>query len=178
MRVTGEGSSKGSAARATDALAVLHTLASSEATAADALALLHELQVHQVEVDLQTEELRDSRTELEAELRRQTAHYDALPVACFTVDRELVISELNLAGASLLGLGRDDACGFPLGTLLSAASALALQQLLLNMAPDAGRAAAILQWVPRQGPQSSLRADIGPDPTGAGFMLVLSEVAA
>ena len=40
-----------------DAMAVLHQLASSPATAADAMALLHELQVHQVEVDLQQEEL-------------------------------------------------------------------------------------------------------------------------
>ena len=59
--------------QATDALAVLHAMASSQDTAGDALALLHELQVHQVEVELQAEELRDSRTELEAALRRQTA---------------------------------------------------------------------------------------------------------
>ena len=177
VRLGGGGSPMRSpTARATDALAVLHALASSQATAGDALALLHELQVHQVEVDLQAEELRDARIELEVALRRQTAHYDALPVACFTVDRELIISELNLAGASLLGLGRDDACGFPLGTLLSAASASALQQMLLNMTPDAGSAAAVLQWVPRQGSSRNLRAAIGPDPAGAGCLLVLTEV--
>ena len=177
MRLAGGGSTnRNPTSRTTDALAVLHALASSQATAGDALALLHELQVHQVEVDLQAEELRDARNELEAALRRQTAHYDALPVACFTVDRELVVSELNLASACLLGLGRDDACGFPLGTLLSAASALALQQLLRNMAPGAGSAAAVLQWVPRQGPPRNMRADIGPDPAGAGCLLVLTEI--
>jgi hypothetical protein len=36
---------------------VLHALASSPQTAADALTLLHELQVHQVELDLQAQEL-------------------------------------------------------------------------------------------------------------------------
>jgi hypothetical protein len=48
------------------ALGVLHELASSPSTAEAALALLHELQVHQVELDLQDEELRRSRAELEA----------------------------------------------------------------------------------------------------------------
>ena len=46
---------------ASEALKVLHDLAASPATAADALALLHELQVHQVELDLQAEALRESR---------------------------------------------------------------------------------------------------------------------
>ena len=55
----------------TAALRVLHALASSPATAADAIALLHELQVHQVELDLQYEELQGSNSELEASLDRQ-----------------------------------------------------------------------------------------------------------
>lgn len=175
---SGIGSTSTPAARAADAMAVLHMLATSQATAGDALALLHELQVHQVELDLQAEELRDSRAELEAALRRQTALYDAQPVACFTLDRELVVTDLNLAGASLLGLGRDDACGLPLRRQLSAASALKLQQLLLNIVPGAGRAAALLQWVPQEGPSRSVRADISADPMGAGYLLVLTELSA
>lgn len=162
--------------RATDALSVLHAMACSQDTAGDALALLHELQVHQVEVELQAEELRDSRTELEAALQRQTALYEAQPVACFTVDRELVVAGLNLAGARLLGLDRDEACGLPLGNLLPAASATALRQMLLALAPGTGHAASVLQWVPRQGPQRSMRADVGHGPAGAGYLLVLTEL--
>jgi hypothetical protein len=52
---------------ATDAFRVLFELASSPDTAGDALALLHELQVHQVELDMQTEELMHSRAELETD---------------------------------------------------------------------------------------------------------------
>ena len=170
--------------QATDALAVLHAMASSQDTAGDALALLHELQVHQIEVELQAEELRDSRIELEAALRRQTAIYDAQPVACFTIDRELVVTELNLAGARLLGLDRDEACGLPLGTLLSPASAAALQQMLLTLAPGTGEAAKVLQWVPLKWPLEgplkgrlhSVRADVGRDPSGTGYLLVLTEL--
>jgi len=67
-RLPGAAGAKGAAGGATDALAVLHELASSPATAADALALLHELQVHQIELQLQDEELRRSRAELESAL--------------------------------------------------------------------------------------------------------------
>eukprot|EP01030_Chromulinospumella_sphaerica_P004249 gene4249-4160_t len=50
---------------ATQALRVLFDLAANADTAADALALLHELQVHQVELDLQTEELSQSLLQLD-----------------------------------------------------------------------------------------------------------------
>ena len=40
----------------TEALTLLHGLASTPQTASDALKLLHELQVHQVELDLQHEQ--------------------------------------------------------------------------------------------------------------------------
>ena len=177
LRLAGGKSTTNPTARATDALAVLHTLASSPATAGDALALLHELQVHQVEVDLQAEELRDSRADLETALRRQIVLYDAQPVACFTVDRELVVSEVNLAGASLLGLSREEASGLSLWPLLVPASALMLHRLLQNLGPASSHAARVLQWVPQGGPPRSLRADIGPDPAGAGFLMVLTELS-
>ncbi len=79
---------KGSEARldGSPALRVLYDLASSPSTAPDALALLHELQVHQVEVDLQDEELRRSRAEMESSLNRQVQLYDYAPVGCFTLD--------------------------------------------------------------------------------------------
>lgn len=177
LRIAGPGNTKTPAARATDALVVLHGMASSQDTAGDALALLHELQVHQVEVEMQAEELRESRTELEAALQRQTALYDAQPVACFTVNRELVILGLNLAGASLLELARDEACGLALGPLLDSTSAKALQQALPALVPGAGRAQMALQWLQPDKPPRSLRADIGCDPVGGGYLLVLTEMS-
>ena len=96
---------------ASAALGVLHELASSPATAADALALLHELQVHQVEVDLQAEELHASRAELETALHRQIQLYDFAPVGCFTVDPGGALLELNSTGAELLGSARDALLG-------------------------------------------------------------------
>lgn len=68
--------------------------------------LLHELQVHQVELEMQNEDLRTSRAMVEAGLTRYTELYDFSPLAYFTLDRCGTILQTNLAGASLLGLER------------------------------------------------------------------------
>jgi PAS domain S-box-containing protein len=73
---------------------------------ADLRRLLHELQVHQIELELQNEELQRAHGELEALLMKYTALYDFAPTGYFTLDREGTIRGLNLAGASLLGTER------------------------------------------------------------------------
>src|SRR5579864_1708632 len=100
--LVGPGGSPDKRLDAAAALAVLHELASSPATAGAALTLLHELQVHQVELDLQAEELRRSRAEMEATLARQLQLYDFAPVGYLTVDRGAALRELNLTAAGLL----------------------------------------------------------------------------
>ncbi len=115
-RLAGENGSHEERLNAAAAFRVLHELASSPSTSASALALLHELQVYQVELDLQEEELRRSRAELEATLIRQVQLYDFAPVGCFTVDPNTVLRELNLTAASMLDAER--------GQLLGAASTL------------------------------------------------------
>jgi len=78
-RLTGRIDPANPRANSAAALGVLYELASSPATAADALALLHEIQVHQVEVQLQDEELRRSLAELEDDLVRHIRLYDLAP---------------------------------------------------------------------------------------------------
>lgn len=68
--------------------------------------LLHELQVHQVELELQNEQLEAARAWIEAALASYTELYDFAPVPYFTLDRAGKIAELNLAGARLLGIER------------------------------------------------------------------------
>ncbi|MDE2082502.1 MAG: PAS domain-containing protein [Burkholderiales bacterium] len=176
LRVTGPGGAERAGARATDALAVLHALATSPATADDALALLHELQVHQVELDLQAQELRESRVELETALRRQIELYDAQPVACFTVDRHLVIRELNRAAAALLGLERNQACGLALDTCLGVGGARDLQALVAQVLGGESPAASTLPWQPAGGASRRFRIDIGADPAGAHCFVVLGRL--
>lgn len=113
-----------------EAMAVLYRLASSPDSASDALALLHELQVHQVEVEMQHENLRHSRVELESDLIRQTSRVERAPAAFLVVDQTTVLSEINLAGVQLLGASRNDMLGRPFSRLLTPASREALQKQL------------------------------------------------
>ena len=74
--------------------------------AMDAPRLLHELQVHQIELEMQNEELRKAGDEMEAGLEKYNELFDFAPVGYLTLDREGAIREANLAGASLLGIPR------------------------------------------------------------------------
>ncbi len=115
------------------ALAVLYSLASAPATAADALALLHELQLHQVELEMQHEELRRARGELEASLARKSSLFDDAPMPYLTIDTTLCVQELNHAAARLLGGERDALCGERLTRFLSPHSAEVLSTLLARV---------------------------------------------
>jgi PAS domain-containing protein len=174
-RLTGAAAGKGPVARATDALAVLHALASSPETAADALTLLHELQVHQVELDLQAQELQESRAELESALRRQIALYDAQPVGCFSIDGRLVLHEMNQTGADLLGVGRDLADGLGLDAFLDADSARRFRAAVSSVeATGVARTAVPLTLHPRHGTGRQVLASIGPDPAASGYLVSLA----
>jgi PAS domain S-box-containing protein len=68
--------------------------------------LVHELQVHQIELEMQNEELRQARTEMETLLARYTNLYDFAPTGYLNLDREGAIRQVNLTGARLLGVER------------------------------------------------------------------------
>ncbi|MBN1926263.1 MAG: hypothetical protein JW798_10530 [Prolixibacteraceae bacterium] len=69
---------------------------------ADVKKLMHELQVHQIELELQNEELREAYDAAEAALRKYTMLYDFAPIGYFTLNSEGSICELNFTGAEML----------------------------------------------------------------------------
>jgi diguanylate cyclase (GGDEF)-like protein/PAS domain S-box-containing protein len=73
--------------------------------------LVHELQVHQIELEMQNEELLRARAELEDWLKRFTDLYDFSPVGYFTLGRDGSVSQVNLSGAYLLGVERGQLVG-------------------------------------------------------------------
>jgi hypothetical protein len=70
---------------------------------ADVKKLLHELQVHQIELEMQNEELREANETAEAALKKYTILYDFAPLGYFTLEKDGSISELNFTGADMLG---------------------------------------------------------------------------
>lgn len=175
-RVAGVSKPTDPRANPSTALAVLHNMALSPATAADSLKLLHELQVHQVELDLQEEELHRSVAELEAALYRQAQLYDFAPASSFTVDRATILSELNRTGALMLGSDRDSVLGRALDSFLEPASGRALHAVLARVAGGAERVGCELRFAARDGAPHAAYAAVGPDPSGKGFLITCVEV--
>lgn len=75
-------------------------------TEEERLQTLHELRVHQIELELQNEELRRTQVELERSRQRWFELYDLAPVGYCTISEGCLIQQVNLAAAELLGLPR------------------------------------------------------------------------
>ena len=73
----------------------------------DSRALVHELQVHQIELEMQNEELQRARAAAEKASEKYGDLFDFAPVGYFLWDAEGRILEVNLAGAALFGLDRN-----------------------------------------------------------------------
>jgi PAS domain S-box-containing protein len=103
----------------------------------DAQRLVDELRVHQVELELQNEELRATRHALESSLRRYTELFDFAPIGYVVVDAAGAIRELNFAAARLLALDRSKAVGRSLQGFIAAVHAAQLGRFLAHLVTSA-----------------------------------------
>jgi len=87
----------------------------------EAQKLVHELEVHQLELEMQNEELCRSMAELELTRNRFCELYEFAPVSYLTFDGNGVIRELNLTAAKFLGLERSLLIHLPFANFIAAA---------------------------------------------------------
>jgi PAS domain S-box-containing protein len=78
----------------------------SKEPAGDIRKLVHELEVHQIELEMQNDELRNKQIEITEARDRYLDLYDFAPIGYFTFDKTGTIVEVNLTGANLIGLPR------------------------------------------------------------------------
>ncbi len=78
--------------------------------------LIHELQVHQIELEMQNEELRQ---ELEASRDKNSDLYDLAPVGYLVLDQAGVIQQANITVAGLLGRARASLIGKPFSSFVN-----------------------------------------------------------
>jgi PAS domain S-box-containing protein len=72
---------------------------------------MHELRVHQIELEMQNRELRETQQELEDSRNRYADLYDFAPVGYVTLDDKVRIQEINVTGAQMLGRERSRLIG-------------------------------------------------------------------
>jgi formate hydrogenlyase transcriptional activator len=80
--------------------------------------MLHELRVHQIELEMQNDELRRAQEELDESRARYFDLYDLAPVGYFTLSMKGLILEANLTTSNLLGVTRDSLVKQPLSRFI------------------------------------------------------------
>jgi PAS domain S-box-containing protein len=83
----------------------------SDMPLADITELIHELEVHQIELKMQNEELRQTQLDLEAARDKYTDLYHFAPVGYFSISDKGLILDANLMGATMLGMERGKLTG-------------------------------------------------------------------
>jgi two-component system, sensor histidine kinase len=80
--------------------------------------LSHELSVHQIELEMQNDELRRIQADLEASRALYFDLYDLAPVGYFTINDQGMILEANLTAGNLLGIARGTLVRQPLSRFI------------------------------------------------------------
>ena len=76
-------------------------------TIQNAESLVHELRVHQIELELQCQELQRAQADVEESRNRYRELYESIPIGYVTIDDKGTIYDMNPAGAALLGIDSD-----------------------------------------------------------------------
>ena len=86
----------------------------------DVAAVLHELRVHQIELEMQNEELRRAQLDVQASRKKYFELFDLAPVGYLTLGDQSIVRDANLTAALLLGVERQLLVGKPFTAFICA----------------------------------------------------------
>ncbi|MBI9038332.1 MAG: PAS domain S-box protein [Bacteroidales bacterium] len=92
---------------------------SSPITEGDLLKLVHELQVHQIELEMQNEELVVAKEKAELAEEKYTELYDFAPTGYLSLSKDSEIKELNFVASQMLGKDRSQLINKRFGLFIS-----------------------------------------------------------
>ncbi|MCX6912179.1 MAG: PAS domain-containing protein, partial [Verrucomicrobia bacterium] len=111
-------------------------------TEGDPARLQHDLRIHEIELEMQNQELRQTQVQLETALEQYTELYDFAPAGYLTLGPDGSISRANLTAAGLLGIDRSQLLHVRFGVFVTAedrpAFANLLARALESITPEAG----------------------------------------
>ena len=116
----------------------LETSLPEEISPAEAKKLIYELRVHQIELEMQNEELRRAQEILEESRRRYSDLYDFAPVGYLTLDELGIVKEANLTAAGQLVTARRRLIGRHFTSFLSTKAREAFRRHLQLVLQDQG----------------------------------------
>lgn len=111
----------------------------------------HELQVHQLELEIQNEELRQAQIELAHSRDSFSDLYEFAPVGYLTLDKQGVIRQANLTAATILGVEQKHLAGREFSDFVSEESQNAWSLHRRDLFAEAKTFACELRMVPRDG---------------------------
>lgn len=127
--------------------------------AEDLARLTHELEVHQVELEVQNEQLRHTQAELEKARDRYRALFEVAPDGYLTLDERGFVEHANLTAAALLGVPRRELRGRPVAALVHADDVLAFHRFLSEVLARPVRQGCTLRFVPPGGAVVTMRVE-------------------
>ena len=121
-------------ARAEERLKLKQTAHAGPLTTSEELLIInHELTVHQIELEMQQDELLRTRTEMEKSLCRYTELYDSAPTGYMTLDRDTRILEVNLMASKMFGVEHTQLQGHRLQAFIVAEELPILNTMIQNV---------------------------------------------
>jgi PAS domain S-box-containing protein len=144
----------------------------------DTLRLVNEmLKIHQIELEIQNEELVLAREELEAEKTRYAELYEFAPVGYLSLDERGVLRKVNLSGSVLLGVERAGSLGKPLEFHIVPADRKVFREFLASVFKGPDKAVCEVGLVFQEGPHISVRLQGSLSPDGQTCLTMMHDIS-